>query len=396
LRRMRWLATGLLIVVAAALTLSRGFYDQTGKDLFFSLTLASTVIVFLHVRPSREALQLTIATSLLVLLQTLALKVSPSPMPVLALLGVGGLGLLACRGIWSTGEESRLLYYAFFPPLLFVLLGYASSALLEITGRLHPRTLDLFLCGFDASLGVQPSFQLGKLVLRSHLFTRIALLFYYALPLPVMLVYAQQLVRWGKGAMAAFLGFFLVGPAGVIFYNLVPACGPVYMFGLRFPFDPLANQQVNQMLMQPVFVSGIRNAFPSLHMAWALLAWWYGKGLPPWTRSLLGMFVAGTSLATLGLGEHYFVDLVVAFPFALMIRAACVAGVPLGDQLRFLAFFSGSLWMVAWVGIVRFGLGIMRVSPLIPWTLVVATLLSSIVLQSRLSDGGSSVKAGSP
>jgi hypothetical protein len=396
LRRMRWLATGLLIVVAAALTLSRDFYNQTGNDLFFSLTLASTVIVFLSVRPSKGALQLTVATGVLVLLQTLALKVSPSPMPALALLGVGSLGLLAWRGIWSTGEEGRLLYYAFFPPLLFVLLGYASSALLEITGRLHPRTLDLFLYGFDASLGVQPSFQLGKLVLRSHWLTRIALLFYFALPLPVMLVYAQQLVRWGKGAMAAFLGLFIVGPAGVIFYNLVPACGPVYVFGSKFPFDPLSNQQVNEMLMQPVLVSGVRNAFPSLHMAWALLAWWYGKGLPPWIRSLLGLFAAGTVLATLGLGEHYFVDLVVAVPFALMIRAACVAGVRPRNQLRWLVFLSGLLWMVVWVAIVRFGLGIMRMSLLIPWTLVIATVISSMVLQARLPGMGRDVEAGSP
>jgi hypothetical protein len=392
---MPWLATGLLIIVAAALALNRSFYDQTAQDLFFSLTLASTAIVFLHVRPLWEALHLVIATCLLVLLQTLALKVSPSAMPGLALLGVGSLGLLAFRRIWSTGEESRLLYYAFFPPLLFVLLGYASSALLEITGRLHPTTLDLFLYSFDASLGVQPSFEVGQVVLRSHWLTRIALLFYYALPIPLMLVYAQQLVRRGKGAMAAFLGFFIVGPVGVIFYNLLPACGPVYLFGSKFPFEPLSNQQVKEMLIHPVLISGVRNAFPSLHVAWALLAWWYGKDLSPWTKTLLLMFLAGTVLATLGLGEHYFIDLVAAVPFALMIQAATVAGISRRRQ-RFLPILSGLLWMIAWVGLLRSGAGIMWVSPLIPWTLVVCTLLSCIVWQARLPGIGRDVKAGAP
>jgi hypothetical protein len=395
-RRMRWLATGLLMIVAASLTLSRGFYDQTVRDVFFSLTLASTVIVFLHVRPLWEALHLAIATCLLVLLQTLALKVSLSTMPVLALLGVGSLGLSALRGIWSTGEESRSLYYAFFPPLLFVLLGYASSALLEVTGRLHPATLDLFLYDFDASLGVQPSFELGKWVLRSRWLTRIALLFYFALPIPVMLVYAQQLVRLGKGAMAVFLAFFIVGPAGVVFYNLLPACGPAYLFGSKFPFEPLSNQQIKEMIVHPVAISGVRNAFPSLHMTWGLLAWWYRKDLSSGTKTLLLLFLAGTVLATLGLGEHYFVDLVVAVPFALMIEATCVAGLPLRDRRRLRALFSGLAWMIAWVGLLRFGLGIMWMSPLIPWTLIACTVLSCIVWHARLPGIGGEVKAGTP
>ncbi len=390
---MPLLATGLLIVVTATLALSRSFYDQTARDLFFSLTLASTAIVFLHVRPLWEAVHLAILTCLLFLLQTFALNVSPGMMPALALLGVASLGLLGFRGVWSTGEESKRLFYAFFPPLLWVLLGYASSSLLDITGRRHPTTLDLYLNNFDASLGVQPSFVVGRLVLRSHWLTRIALLFYYALPIPVMLVYAQQLVRWGKRAMAAFLGFFIVGPVGVIFYNLIPACGPIYLFGSRFPFEPLSNQQVRDMLVQPVLVSGVRNAFPSLHLAWALLAWWYGKELSSFTRVLLLLFLAGTVLATLGLGEHYFVDLVAAVPFALIIQAATE---PLLQRRTLLTLVSGLLWMVAWVGLLRFGLGIMWTSPLIPWMLVICTVFSCIVLQTRLPGIGRDVKAGSP
>lgn len=392
---MQWFATGLLIIVAASLALSRSFYNQTVKDVFFSLTLASTAIVFLHVRRLWEAAQLAIATCLLVLLQTVALKVAANTMSELALLGVGSLGLLAFRRIWSTGEGGRLLYYAFFPPLLFVLLGYASSALLEITGRLHPTTFDLFLNNFDASLGVQPSFEAGQLVLRSHWLTRIALIFYYALPIPVLLVYAQLLVREGKAAMSAFLGFFVVGPAGVVVYNLLPACGPVYLFESRFPFDPLSHQQVKQMLLHPVIISGVRNAFPSLHVAWGLLAWWYGKNLSPWTRALLLLFLAGTLLATLGLGEHYFVDLVAAVPFALMIQAACSGGFEFRDRRKLLPFLSGFLWIAAWVVLLRFGLGIMWMSPLIPWTLIICTVLSCIVWQAQLPALGREANIGS-
>jgi hypothetical protein len=383
-RHLPWLATGLLIVVVSALAVSRGFYNYTAKDLFFSITLASTAMVFLHVRPMSEVLQLLIATCLLILLRILALRLPLNTMPELALLGVGSLGLLAFRGIWSAGEDRKLLQYALLPPLLFVLLGYASSALLEITDRLHPTTLDVVLYNFDASLGLQPSFEVGQLVLRSHWLTRIALIFYFALPVPIMLIYAQQLVRRGSAAMAVFLGFFVVGPVGVIVYNLLPACGPVYLVGSRFPFDPLSNQQVKEMLIQPVVISGVRNAFPSLHVAWALLASWYAEGLSNWTKLFALLFLAGTVFATLGLGEHYFIDLVAALPFALMIQAGCALQTPWRDRRRFVPFLGGLLLILSWIVLLRGGLSVMWFSPLIPWTLIGCTISSCLVLQPWL------------
>src|SRR4029077_405863 len=104
--------TGLLMITGIALALNRSFYNRTAADLFFSLTLASTTIVFLHVRPLWEALQLITATCLLVLLRTLTLKLPLNTMSELALLGVCSLGLLAFRRTWSAGEERKLLQYA--------------------------------------------------------------------------------------------------------------------------------------------------------------------------------------------------------------------------------------------------------------------------------------------
>jgi hypothetical protein len=268
--------------------------------------------------------------------------------------------------------------------LLFVLLGYESSALLEVAGRLHPATFDLFLYNFDASLGVQPSFGAGQLVLRFYWLTRIALIFYFALPIPLMMIYAKQLVRRRSVAMAAFLGFCVVGPAGVIFYNLLPACGPIYLLGSKFPFEPLSSQQVKEMLIHPVLVSGVRNAFPSLHVAWALLASWYAMGLSNWTKVFVLLFLAVTVVATLGLGEHYFIDLVAALPFALMIQAGCAFQISWLDRRRCVPFLGGLLLILGWIALLRFGLSIMWISPLIPWMLIACTIILSLVLQSRL------------
>ncbi len=383
--RMRWAATGFVIVIVAAVALNRNFCNQCATDLFFSITLACTSIVFLYVRPLAEALHVVVAAALLILLQCTALRVPLRIAPALALSGVSSLAFLAWQRIWSANEEDReRLHYAFLPPLLFVLLGYVGSAPLAITGRLHPKTLDMFLYSFDASMGVQPSFKAGQFVLRSRWLTRIALLFYLALPIPVMLVYAQQLVRRRSAAMAVFLGFFMAGPVAVVFYNLFPACGPIYLFGSRFPFAPPTGLQFKEMLVQPLLVSGARNAFPSLHLAWAVLAWWYAEGLSHWTKLFLLLFLAGTVLSTLGLGEHYFIDLIAAFPFALMIHAGCALKIPWTDRHRLIPLLNGTLLLLGWIALLRFGLRTVWVSPLVPWTLIGGTMVSCLTLERRL------------
>jgi PAP2 superfamily len=385
--RMRPVATGFVILFVIGLGLNRSFYNLTAIDMFFSITLASTVIVFLRVRPVGELIQLLFVTALLILLQAAVLKAPLRITPALALLGTGSLALLASRRIWCIEKECERLHYAFLPPLLFILLGYAGSAPLAITGSMHPKTLDLFLYNFDASLGVQLSFKVGQVVLRSRWLTQVALLFYFALPVPVMLVYANQLVSRGRAAMSVFLGFFIAGPVAIIFYNLLPACGPIYLFGSRFPFDPLSGQQLKEMLVQPTLISGARNAFPSLHLAWALLALWYAEGLSYWTKSFLVLFLMGTVLATLGLGEHYFIDLVAAFPFVLMIHAGCALHIPWLDRRRRIALLSGALLIVGWIALLRFGLRVVWVSHLVPWTLIGCTIVSCMALERRLMLG---------
>ncbi len=65
------------------------------------------------------------------------------------------------------------------------------------------------------------------------------------------------------------------------------------------------------------------NSMPSLHLVFALLCWIYS---PPKLRIPMLVFVALVVAATLGLGEHYAIDLVAALPFTaavvLMTRMA--------------------------------------------------------------------------
>jgi hypothetical protein len=140
----------------------------------------------------------------LVGLQLAVLRAPLKALPAFALLGLSSLLLLAVRRIWSSGQERQLLYDSLVPPLLFLLLGYFGSGPLALVGRLHPKTLDLFLYSFDQSLGVQLSFKVGQVVLASHLLTRVTLGVYYMLPLVIMFTYARLLVRDRSLAMMAF------------------------------------------------------------------------------------------------------------------------------------------------------------------------------------------------
>ena len=103
-----------------------------------------------------------------------------------------------------------------------------------------------------------------------------------------------------------------------------------------------------------------RNAIPSLHMTWPLLLFFScRRRIQKIGASVLVLL---TILATLGIGQHYLVDLVVAVPFALAIHAAferdwSIAGIGIGLTMVWLLTlrcgFAGMLeygwlwWMVA-------------------------------------------------
>jgi hypothetical protein len=392
LLRSRWgpvIASVVVGTATCALALSPGFRAQIADNIFFSLTLAGCTIVFISVRPVREVPQLLAAWLGLVGLQLAVWRAPLKILPAAALLGLSSLAALTVRRIWSSGVERRRLYDALVPPLLFLLLGYFGSGPLELVGRLHPKTLDLFLYSFDQSLGVQLSFKAGQVVLASHLLTRVTLGVYYALPLVIMFTYARLLVRDRNLAMMAFLAFVIAGPVGVVFYNMIPACGPGYLMGSKFPFEMLSTEQLRKLPLEALPVVGARNAFPSLHLGWALLALWYSECLSRRTRVGMVIFFVGTVFATLGLGEHYFVDLVVAFPFALMIYAACALNVGISNPRRIAALAVGLTMMAGWVVLLRWGLALVWLnwiwgSPVIPWLVVAGTISLSLFLLALL------------
>ena len=382
--------TGLtiaLLAVVLALSLSADFYKSSMVDAFMAMALCGALVTLLVVQPSWTNLaSVAVCGFVLAALDYRVMGFQPRFMAAFSFAGMGSLAVLGTRTIWARKQDRTLFLYAFLPAVLFVASDYMASTLLDYTEILHPKTFDLYLYSVDSSLRVQFSFLLGQIFARYQWFRLAGLLFYIALPLPLALVYAAHLRLKDKNAFPVMLAFLVTGPMGVLFYNMVPACGPVHIFGQGFPWHPLSTSQAMHMVLETIPLKGARNAIPSLHMAWVLLVWWNSKGLSRWIRVIAFAFVIFTVLATLGTGEHYFVDLVVAFPFAMMVQALCLYPLPFKSGPRRIAFLFGTFASLAWMALISFATPFLWISPVIPWAMVIATISVSSLLMHRLQN----------
>ncbi|HWU83740.1 MAG TPA: phosphatase PAP2 family protein, partial [Rhodocyclaceae bacterium] len=185
---------------------------------------------------------------------------------------------------------------------------------------------------------------------------------YCALPLAVGTVHAQQCRYLPKAA--AMHGFVGAGVLGSALYLAYPAAGPRYLFGSAFPLQlpPLAAIPAVPAPIAPAFL----NAMPSLHMTWALLLYFGSRTLPPPLRLASTGFAVLTALATLGMGEHYLVDLALAFPLALLVHE-------LGHARRPRVVGASLLALTTWLGYLRWGVPLFASVGLWHWPALLAT-----------------------
>ena len=377
--------TALAVAATGCLATNLPFYREALVDPFFALALASVVI--LHFRTQRkwvDPLLVVIGMIALAAIDFRILHYAPRWMAWFAFSGLASFLVMSVRTIWAKGTDRKTLLCAWVPAALFVASDYFASTMLAWTGAAHPKTLDLYLLSFDYSLRVPLVFVAGRIYALHPWLHNISLLAYVGLAIPIAVVYAGRLARFKAKAFPAMLAFLITGPLGVLFYNLFPACGPRALFRLGFPFHPFPMSVAHRLLLEPMAIAGPRNAMPSLHLAWTLLAWLYSRGLS-WTERLVAFaFLALTAFATLGTGEHWFVDLIVAFPFALLIEGICAYGVPWNDASRLAALLFGLLGTLGWLVMLRFGTQVFWTSPAVSWALAVGTVAITGVRQMKL------------
>ena len=131
--------------------------------------------------------------------------------------------------------------------------------------------------------------------------------------------------------------------------------------------------------------SAARNCMPSLHTAWALLVCWNSRPFGRWVKTLAASFLALTLAATLGLGEHYLVDLVVAVPFALCIQAACAPPLEPRQRERLWAIAIGAGLTAAWIAALDREAFVFGIAPAVSWALIAGTVGVCAFFETRLA-----------
>lgn len=391
-------ALSVLAIGSLFFLVSRPFFYHDSTLTAFAVAYSSLFFIFLRARFSYFGLAGIVLLTFLFAVLNFRILGYPAIWEVaVTLLSVASFSILLLRGIWSDGDDRRLALYTVLPSSLFLMSDWAAAFFLNLTEKAHPSVLDLYLYSFDTSLRIQFSFVLGQLFAQHHAFALVSTWVYMTLPIAIALVYVGCLVQRRGNALPAFLALFLTGPIGIVLYNLFPAVGPIHVFGARFPFHPLSIDQVRRLFLEPVAIPGLRNTMPSLHAAWIYLVFWYARSLSRVEKIGAGVLVFFTLCATLGIGEHYIIDLVVAVPFTVFILALVNLIVSRGRSVFLLPLTVGLLSTLAWFAALRFAPGFFWISPVIPGLACLLTLLlSSYCLRGLLDPSAVVLPAPAP
>jgi len=309
--------------------------------------------------------------------------IGAAPCAYLTFLGLASIAVLAVQTLAGDRalrklHRDTLLAAAAFPYFSFIL-----AFCLTLTSALQPKVYDLILYAFDEALQCKPSALIGGLMASSYALRVAGVIAYQSMPVAICFLLALERESPGRCAARILPLFVTVGVAGAFLYNLFPAVGPAYVFGKDFPSHL---PSVSNLTMQPLAnISAARNAMPSVHFACALLIWWNTAGLQRLWRWLAAGFVGMTFLATLGFGEHYLVDLIVAVPFAVTMQALALRTRSWAPAERREAAGGGAALTLGWIAALRAGLFLN--APALAWVATLATMALALRWKRGLDRG---------
>lgn len=362
-----------LVLIPTAAAIRLGAYDSFVDNPLSGFGLWGTFAVHMWTRPDRKERLLTIVAGLAMrVAYDLAIGergyAGSTLIAMGVYLGLASLIVLAVRSLEAPSDRRAICRRTLGVLAILTYLGFCLGFYLSFARHILPRKFDYYLYNFDGSLGFQPAFLAGRLLGRFQPLFWVELMVYNCFGFWFSVVYAVHANARAKypvnvvGMLVAnaFIGFSL--------YFLCPAMGPKYAFPSFPNFAPAIHSA-------PAVLSGVPNAIPSLHFGGAVLIFWFCRPWK-WLYRAMGLFTALTALATLGLGEHYLIDLVVAVPYALAIMA-------FSSQIpeRKLPLAAGTAMVLLWLGALRFA----HFYPAVAWILVLATVGISITLQRRLA-----------
>jgi hypothetical protein len=268
-----------------------------------------------------------------------------------------GLIALFLSVIWMLRDERDktrpLLVFALTLNLVF---GTLLTIFMAREGALLPWKYDHVLLRLDESLGL-PAASIAQ-PLQGLCRTPLGVIYQALVPMMICWFLVNRYRNPRGSVVLAYAAELVAGP---LLYAVLPACGPAYAFGAQWLHPPA---------VQPVLVrlGAFPNAFPSLHIATALIFVLYAPG-KLW-RGISLAFLVGTCLATLSTGEHYAIDLVAGLAFG------CFAANAGYRRVRSALLYLGItlLWSLA----IRFGYLFLIVHPGVTRTFATLTAAAAI------------------
>jgi cytochrome P450 len=313
-------------------------------------------------------------------------------------LGLACLGVLALRAWRTTGPPRTAALVYLLPACVALIYTFEAGVFLYFVKGVFPRTYDGSAYAADTGYGFAVSFAVGRLFAALPALKWVCFILYVAPPPALVFVYALQIRARRPPPVDVVTVLLVLALTGYSFYFLYPVCGPLFAFGDAFPNAP---PPASEFLGQRLTVAGADawpNGMPSLHFASVLLAYWHARPYGRWARAAAAVFVIGTVLATLGLGEHYLVDLVVALPFTLAIHAACTPPRPGLRRPRRAALLGSAALVAAWYVLLFYGIPLLLISPVAAWGATLGTVAAVVYLERRLYRAafGEAEKASAP
>jgi len=290
--------------------------------------------------------------------------------------------MLSAKWIWAPADQKRSRLDEVCNAGLIPLLCVTSMVSVGLAMQVTPLTYDRLLYVFDLKFGGPPSWLVGRLFRLHPWISALCGYAYNSLPLGMAAGLAMQWRdRRKHRPIAIDLRWIAIalGVTGFLLYQICPVAGPIYLFAKQFPFQP---PDLTGLAIQPAWLQEVpRNGMPSLHVGWMLLLFWNTRKREWWIAAGAAFYLLLTALATLGFGEHYLADLMVAPPLALAIQAACTRT---SSPVRWIALALGSAITLTWLIAFRTGAALAIPSGTPVWTLAILTAILPAAMAWRL------------
>lgn len=384
------LSTALIPIVINGNNYISNLLFQSGKyffGAFFYCSLWSAILLYLFTLKNKKLLLgiMLISSTLNMLLINISfihlfkLATFAALIIWLACIFHGGIKVVRQK-ITPNEQEWLTILLSFFLPLSILI----SSYWLQLGGKLNTKIDDPLLYAIDATLGFYPTFSMGQFL--AHLTPAIQktlYVLYATLPFAWTLVYLLRSQQTKSGSHELINETLLATFLAAVTYYLIPGFGPLCMFAGVWPWH------APSALIDPtaLFYAGHfpRNCVPSLHAAWAICIWRHAQVGNRAIRILSMLWLLGLLISTMALGQHYLIDIVIAFAFMTMIRGNCATSLPINAAPRSYAIFFGAGLCVFWFILIFFGIPLLRLSPIIPWVLYSGSIITSCVIEHRLA-----------